>query len=73
MFRASALHQQQPLTEGFKMMKRLTLSVFVLALATAAFVPTAHASRSQVSTPDELGEGTSFVEFVWANRAARRK
>lgn len=54
-------------------MKRLTLSVLTLVLATAAFAPTAHASRSQVSTPEELGEGTSFVEFVRANRAARRK
>ncbi|MEL6489662.1 MAG: hypothetical protein AAFQ95_06835 [Cyanobacteria bacterium J06621_3] len=54
-------------------MKRLTLSVLTLLLATAAFAPTAYASRrSQVSTPDELGEGTSFVEFVRSNRDARR-
>ncbi|MEL6556065.1 MAG: hypothetical protein AAFQ63_21780 [Cyanobacteria bacterium J06621_11] len=54
-------------------MKRLTLSVLALVLTTAAFAPTAHASsRSQVSTPQELGEGTSFIEFVRSNRDARQ-
>ncbi|MEM6596991.1 MAG: hypothetical protein AAF810_05665 [Cyanobacteria bacterium P01_D01_bin.36] len=54
-------------------MKRLTLSVLALVLATAAFAPTAYASHSQVSAPQELGEGTSFVDFIRSNREARRK
>ncbi|MEL7332945.1 MAG: hypothetical protein AAFN12_11890 [Cyanobacteria bacterium J06560_2] len=54
-------------------MKRLTLSVLALVLATAAFAPTAHASHSQVSTRQELGEGTSLVDFVRSNREARQK
>ncbi|MGD1865396.1 MAG: hypothetical protein ACFB0D_12650 [Phormidesmis sp.] len=55
-------------------MKRLTLSVLALVLATAAFAPTAHASRhSQASTPQELGEGTSLVDFIRHNREARQK
>jgi len=54
-------------------MKRLTFSVLALVLATAAFAPTAHASRSRVSTPEELGESTSFVEFIRVNRATRWK
>ncbi|MEO0768363.1 MAG: hypothetical protein AAFY72_02860 [Cyanobacteria bacterium J06649_4] len=55
-------------------MKRFTLSALALVLTTAAFAPAAFASqRIQVSTPQELGEGTSFVEFVRANRDARQK
>lgn len=51
-------------------MKKITLSALTLMLVTAAFAPTAHA---QVSTRGELGEGTSFVEFVRFNRDARNK
>ena len=55
-------------------MKRIVFSALTLVLATAAFAPTAHAGvRSQVSTPDGIGEGTSFVEFVRFNRDVRHK
>ena len=51
-------------------MKRIVLSAFSLMLVTAALAP---AAQAQVSSPDELGEGTSFVEFVRFNRDARDK
>ena len=51
-------------------MKRIVLSALSLMLVTAAFSPTAQA---QVSTPHELGEDASFVEFVRYNRDARNK
>ena len=51
-------------------MKRFSLSALALLLTAMAFAPTAQA---QVSTPEELGEGTSFIEFVRFNREARGK
>ncbi|MEO0768808.1 MAG: hypothetical protein AAFY72_05145 [Cyanobacteria bacterium J06649_4] len=55
-------------------MKRLTLSVITLVLTAAAFAPVAQAANhSQVSTPQELGEGTSFIEFVRFNRDVRNR
>ncbi|MEO0771271.1 MAG: hypothetical protein AAFY72_17925 [Cyanobacteria bacterium J06649_4] len=51
-------------------MKKMTLSFLTLVLTAAALAPSAYA---QVSTPDELGEGTSFIEFVRFNRDARNK
>lgn len=51
-------------------MKRITLSALALVLTAAAFAPSASA---QVSSPEELGEGTSFIEFVRFNRDARSK
>lgn len=51
-------------------MKRITLSALALLLSAAALVP---AAQAQVSTPQELGEGTSFIEFVRYNRDARNK
>ena len=52
-------------------MKKITFSALTLMLVTAAFAPTA--AHAQVSTRGELGEGTSFVEFVRFNRDARNK
>jgi len=55
-------------------MKRLTLSVITLVLSAAVFAPVAQAaSPRQVSTPQELGEDTSFIEFVRFNRDARNR
>lgn len=51
-------------------MKRIVLSTLALLLTTAAIAPVANA---QVSTPQELGEDTSFIEFVRFNRDARNK
>ena len=51
-------------------MKRITLSALALVLTAAAFAP---AASAQVSSPEELGEGTSFIEFVRFNRDARGK
>ncbi|MEL7351279.1 MAG: hypothetical protein AAF171_23785 [Cyanobacteria bacterium P01_A01_bin.116] len=51
-------------------MKRITLSALALVLTTMALAP---AAQAQVSTPQELGEATSFVEFVRYNRDARNK
>ncbi|MBE9063192.1 hypothetical protein [cf. Phormidesmis sp. LEGE 11477] len=51
-------------------MKRIALSALVLLLSAAAFAP---AAQAQASTPQELGEGTSFIELVRYNRDARNK
>lgn len=51
-------------------MKRITFSALALILTAAAFAP---AASAQVSSPNELGEGTSFIEFVRHNRDARNK
>ncbi|MFK8185331.1 MAG: hypothetical protein AB8B99_18305 [Phormidesmis sp.] len=51
-------------------MKRITLSALALVLTAAAIAP---AASAQVSTPEELGEGTSFIEFIRHNRDARNK
>ena len=55
-------------------MKRLAFSAITIVLTAAAFAPVAQASsHRQVSTPQELGEGTSFIEFVRFNRDARNR
>ncbi|MEL6604305.1 MAG: hypothetical protein AAFP20_13880 [Cyanobacteria bacterium J06614_10] len=51
-------------------MKRITLSALTLLLTAATLVP---AAQAQVSSPEELGENTSFIEFVRFNRDARSK
>ena len=51
-------------------MKRLSLSALALLLTAAVLTPPASA---QVSTPQELGEETSFIEFVRFNRDTRNK
>ncbi|MEL7142350.1 MAG: hypothetical protein AAGJ95_09560 [Cyanobacteria bacterium J06554_11] len=51
-------------------MKRFSLSALALLLATIALTP---AAQAQVSSPRELGEETSFIEFVRFNRDARNK
>ncbi|MBE9063459.1 hypothetical protein [cf. Phormidesmis sp. LEGE 11477] len=51
-------------------MKRIALSAFALLLSAAALAP---AAQAQASTPQELGEGTSFIELVRYNRDARGK
>ena len=51
-------------------MKRFSLSALALLLTAAVLTPPAQA---QVSSPQELGEGTSFIEFVRFNRDARNK
>lgn len=51
-------------------MKRITLSVLTLLLTAVALMP---AAQAQVSTPGEIGERTSFIEFVRYNRDARAK
>lgn len=51
-------------------MKHITLSALALVLTVATLAP---AAQAQVSTPQELGEGTSFIEFVRHNRDARGK
>ena len=49
-------------------MKKFTLSALALLLMAATVVP---AAQAQVSTRQELGEDTSFIEFVRFNRDAR--
>ena len=51
-------------------MTRIALSTLALLLTAATISPVASA---QVSTPQELGEETSFIEFVRFNRDARNK
>lgn len=51
-------------------MKYIALSTMALLLTAATLAPTAQA---QASTPKELGEGTSFIEFIRYNRDARGK
>lgn len=51
-------------------MKQIALSTLALLLTAAAFAPVASA---QASTPQEISESTSFIEFVRYNRDARDK
>lgn len=51
-------------------MKRIVLSALALLLTAGTLAP---AVQAQASTPQELGEGTSFTEFLRYNRDARGK
>jgi hypothetical protein len=53
-------------------MKRLILSASLATLIAAAFAPMALATR-QVSTPQNLSEGSGLTDLVRHNRDARSK
>ena len=53
-------------------MKRLALSVSLLLLGSVLMAPAAIAN-SQVSTPQELGEGATIHDVVTYNRGVRDK